>query len=145
MTDLDGPVPSEVTANARGAVVVVHAHGDNLPALREWVPEFTGELAGSWSGAPGDGLLDVGGFTDGERAAYLAEHCGATSILLWGFDFARVEESDPAARDRKLAKLRWANDDLALLARASRVGLTEWRRDGSRRPFQGTVPDRSTQ
>ena len=55
-------------------------------------------------------LLDVGGFTDGERAAYLAEATGATLVLLWGFDFERAEESDAVARDRKLAKLGFARD-----------------------------------
>jgi uncharacterized Rossmann fold enzyme len=145
VTDLDGPVASEVTANARGALVVIHAHGDNLPALRGWVPEFSGELAGSWSGPPEAELIDVGGFTDGERAAFLAEHCGATSVLLWGFDFRRVDEADPAERARKLAKLRFAADDLVFLARSSRVPLVEWRRDGSRRPFQDAASARSTQ
>jgi uncharacterized Rossmann fold enzyme len=145
VTDLDGPVASEVTANARGALVVVHAHGDNIPALREWTPEFSGDLAGSWSGVPQPDLLDVGGFTDGERAAFLAEHCGATSVLLWGFDFVRVAETDPATRARKQAKLRFAADDLGALARESRVPVLEWRRDGSRRPFQGGAAGRSTQ
>ncbi|MCI4326750.1 MAG: DUF115 domain-containing protein [Thermoplasmata archaeon] len=145
VTDLDGPVASEVTANARGALVVVHAHGDNIPALGEWVPEFSGELAGSWSGPPTAELLDVGGFTDGDRAAYLAEHCGATEVLLWGFDFARTEEREGAARDRKLAKLRFAETNLALLAESSRVPILEWRRDGTRRPFQVAGTGKSTQ
>jgi len=65
VTDLDGPVASEVAANVRGALVAVHAHGDNAPAIDRWVPEFTGQLAGSWAGPPRDGLFDVGGFTDG--------------------------------------------------------------------------------
>jgi 2-amino-4-hydroxy-6-hydroxymethyldihydropteridine diphosphokinase len=145
VTDLAGPVASEVTANARGSLVVVHAHGDNVPALRAWVPEFSGELAGSWSGAPDPELLDVGGFTDGERAAYLAEHCGASSVLLWGFDFSRVAETDPAERSRKLAKLRFASEDLTWLASSSPVPLIEWRRDGSRRPYQDGAAERSTQ
>jgi 2-amino-4-hydroxy-6-hydroxymethyldihydropteridine diphosphokinase len=97
-TDLDGPVPSEVTANRRGSLVVVHAHGDNSEAIEEWVPQFPGELAGSWAGPPGQGLLDVGGFTDGDRAAFLAEAVGVDRILLWGFDFDVVEETDPLAR-----------------------------------------------
>jgi|HubBroStandDraft_2_1064218.scaffolds.fasta_scaffold180835_1 uncharacterized Rossmann fold enzyme len=145
VTDLDGPVASEVTANARGALVVAHAHGDNVPALREWVPEFSGELAGSWSGPPMPDLIDVGGFTDGERAAYLAEHCGASEILLWGFDFVRTEERDPAARDRKLAKLRFAEQDLGLLVEVARIPIVEWRRDGTRRPFQVGATEKSTQ
>ncbi|HEV8049055.1 MAG TPA: 6-hydroxymethylpterin diphosphokinase MptE-like protein [Thermoplasmata archaeon] len=146
VTDLDGPVASEVTANARGALVVIHAHGDNTAALLQWVPEFTGELAGSWAGPPDDSLLDVGGFTDGERAAFLADHCGATEVLLWGFDFAKVVETDPEARERKLAKLRFAESDLELLRSSTATPLIEWRRDGSRRPFHaGGAAAKSTQ
>jgi len=146
VTDLDGPVASEVTANARGALVVVHAHGDNVPALREWVPEFSGELACSWAGPPQEALLNVGGFTDGERAAFLADDCGASEILLWGFDFHRVGETAPSDRDRKLAKLRFAEEDLELLRTSTRTPLVEWRRDGSRRPFHSAgAAARSTQ
>jgi uncharacterized Rossmann fold enzyme len=130
-TDLDGPVASEVLANARGAFVVVHAHGDNGPALEHWVPQFHAELAGSWAGPPAEGLIDVGGFTDGDRAAYLAEHLGARRILLWGFDFARAAEPTDAATARKLAKLRWARESLDLLARHGRVPLVLWRSDGT--------------
>jgi uncharacterized Rossmann fold enzyme len=134
-TDLDGPVASEVTANRRGSLVVVHAHGDNLPALEEWVPQFPGELAGSWAGPPEDGLLDVGGFTDGDRAAYLGEAAGGARLLLWGFDFARVDEADPASRERKLAKLAWAERALGELARSTSVPVARWERDGSLRPY----------
>ncbi len=131
VTDLDGPVPSEVAANGRGAFVLVHAHGDNLPALEAWVPEFPGELGGSWAGPPRDGLLNVGGFTDGDRAAFLAEELGAHRILLWGFDAQRVEEADEAARELKRRKLAWTERLLETLAREGRTPLLRWRPDGS--------------
>jgi uncharacterized Rossmann fold enzyme len=136
VTDLDGPVVSEVGSNARGSLVVVHAHGDNREAVERWVPEFSGELAGSWAGPPTEALLDVGGFTDGDRAAFLAEAAGASSVLLWGFAFDRVEESDPAATARKLRKLAFARESIVLLAGESRVPIEEWRADGSRRTIQ---------
>lgn len=145
VTDLDGPVASEVTANARGALVVVHAHADNVPALERWVPEFTGSLGASWAGPPTPDLIDVGGFTDGDRAAYLAEALGATRVLLWGFEFAKTDESDAALRARKLAKLEFARDSLAWLAQSSRTPIFSWRRDGSLRPFHDGPAARSTQ
>jgi uncharacterized Rossmann fold enzyme len=144
-TDLDGPVASEVTANARGALVVVHAHGDNVPALERWVPEFGGALAGSWSGPPMPELIDVGGFTDGDRAAYLAEALGASRLYLWGFDFERTEEVDPGEQVRKLRKLDFARRSIAWLVQNSRTPVLSWRRDGSLQPFQGGPADRSTQ
>jgi 2-amino-4-hydroxy-6-hydroxymethyldihydropteridine diphosphokinase len=136
-TDLDGPVPAEIEANRRGSVVLVHAHGDNLPALEEWVPQFPGALAGSWAGPPRAELLDVGGFTDGDRAAYLADHAGARRVLLWGFDFDEVDEADPAGRERKRAKLRWARELLDFLARRGSAPLFLWRRDGSLERYPG--------
>jgi 2-amino-4-hydroxy-6-hydroxymethyldihydropteridine diphosphokinase len=131
VSDLDGPMAPEVAANRRGALVVAHAHGDNLAAVEEWVPQFPGELAGSWAGPPRPSLLDVGGFTDGDRAAYLAEAAGARSILLWGFDFGRVDAPTEDRRRRKLAKLGWAERALALLAARGRVPIRVWARDGS--------------
>jgi len=134
-TDLDGPVPSEVSANGRGSLVVVHAHGDNRAAIERWVPEFPGPLAGSWAGPPRPALLNVGGFTDGDRAAFLAEAAGARKILLWGFDFDRVDEPDPVEQARKRAKLAWAERLLAELTATGRCPVRLWRRDGSELPY----------
>lgn len=136
VTDLDGPVPSEVTANGRGSLVLVHAHGDNVPALERWIPEFPGELAGSWAGPPRDALIDVGGFTDGDRAAFLAEALGARRILLWGFDFERAAATDAAHREVKLAKLRWAQQLLGELAESGRSPIDWWGRDGTIGPYR---------
>lgn len=144
VTDLDGPVPTEVGANRRGSLVVVHAHGDNGPALEEWVPQFPGELAGSWAGPPRAALFDIGGFTDGDRAVFLAEHSGARQILLWAFDFDTVDEPDPAVRARKRAKLAWSRRLIGELARTGRTPIRRWERDGSFSPYPPVIVDAST-
>jgi 2-amino-4-hydroxy-6-hydroxymethyldihydropteridine diphosphokinase len=143
-TDLDGPLPAEVNANRKGSLLVVHAHGDNSPAVEEWVPQFPGELAGSWAGAPRPALLNVGGFTDGDRAVCLAEHARARRILLWGFVFDRVEEPTPSETERKRSKLRWAERIIGELARSSSVPIVTWRRDGTQVPYGGGISDAST-
>jgi 2-amino-4-hydroxy-6-hydroxymethyldihydropteridine diphosphokinase len=145
-TDLDGPVAAEVNANRRGSLVVVHAHGDNPEAMAEWVPQFPGELAGSWAGPPRPALLDPGGFTDGDRSAFLADFGGGERLLLWGFDFENVDESDPVARARKLAKLSWARRLLGLLAERRAFPTLLWGRDASLVPYPpgGTGTDEST-
>lgn len=144
VTDLDGPLPTEIGANRRGSLAVLHAHGDNSDAIAEWVPQFPGELVGSWAGPPRGPLIDVGGFTDGDRAVFLAEHVGARTILLWGFDFRSVDEADPAARRRKRAKLAWAERLIGDLAASGRSRIETWRRDGSRRPYGAGRNEAST-
>ncbi len=140
VTDLDGPVPPELTASERGSLVVVHAHGDNLPALERWVPSFPGELAGSWAGEPRPALLDAGGFTDGDRAAYLVEEAGARRILLWGFDFERVDDPETTRARTKLAKLAWARRLLGELAGVSTVPILTWERSGRLLPYGSSAP-----
>ncbi len=144
VTDLDGPVASEVNANRRGSWVVLHAHGDNRPAIEEWADQFPGRLIGSWAGPPRPRLLNVGGFTDGDRAVLLAEHVGAARILLWGFDFARVDEADPPQRTRKLAKLAWARRILVDAARRRRAQIELWLPDGRRVPYAEGADESTT-
>lgn len=108
VTDLDGDVDDQVQASERGSITVIHAHGDNVPALRRHVLRFTGPVVPTTQAAPFDGVYNFGGFTDGDRAYFLAKTCGATSITLLGFDFehpARKPGKDPAAKRKKL---RWA-------------------------------------
>lgn len=144
VTDLDGPIPSEVTANRRGSFTVVHAHGDNVPQLEEWVGQFPGELAGSWAGAPTATLIDTGGFTDGDRAAYLACEAGATRVLLWGFDFRTVDHADPRLNERKLKKLEWADRSLRFLAAHAPCPLLKWEPDGTIAPYPSDSAAEST-
>ncbi|MCI4360146.1 MAG: DUF115 domain-containing protein, partial [Thermoplasmata archaeon] len=143
-TDLDGPVASEIAAGSRGAALVVHAHGDNLAAIEEWLPQIDGELAGSWAGEPTESLLNVGGFTDGDRGAYLAAHLGARRVLLWGFEFTTVDAENESDPDRKRAKLRWARAALLELARGP-VPLWAWRRDATLVPYGDSAAGSITQ
>ncbi len=124
VTDLDGRVEDQLAANERGAIVVVLAHGDNIAALKEWVPRFTGKLVATSQSAPIRHLLNFGGFTDGDRAVFLADHFGARRIVLVGFDFGSDrspycrddEEIDLSDRGRvKMRKLTWANVLIAML------------------------------
>jgi uncharacterized Rossmann fold enzyme len=87
VTDLDGNVPAQVEANKKGAVAVIHAHGDNLDAIREWVPRFSPPVIGTTQVEPIDDIYNFGGFTDGDRSVFMAIHFGASRIILKGFDF----------------------------------------------------------
>ena len=107
VTDLDGDVADQVAANADGAVAVIHAHGDNIPAIEAWAPKFSGRVIATTQSRPFSGVHNFGGFTDGDRAAFLADAFGATSLLLIGFDFETPSPKD-ADPERKKRKLDWA-------------------------------------
>ena len=114
VTDLDGPFEAILLANLRGAVAVVHAHGDNLDALIRCVPQLK-DVVGTVQCLPPEGLYNFGGFTDGDRCVFLAKELGASSIKLVGFDF-----EDESVTPRKRKKLAWAEKliDIALRARS---------------------------
>ncbi|MCX6677165.1 MAG: DUF115 domain-containing protein [Methanothrix sp.] len=110
VTDLDGPFPAILKANLEGSIMVVHAHGDNLDALKKYVPKLR-RIMGTVQCRPPPGLYNFGGFTDGDRCVFLARELGAASIKLLGFDF-----EDEGVTPRKKKKLAWAKRliDLAL-------------------------------
>lgn len=107
VTDLDGDVADQLKANAEGAIAVIHGHGDNGPAVREWAPRFSGATVATTQSRPLGGLRNFGGFTDGDRAVFLADHFGAARIQLVGFDFERPNAKD-VDRRTKQRKLDWA-------------------------------------
>ncbi len=141
VTDLDGDMPDEVRANREGSLVLVHAHGDNPEAVRKWVPRLEGRVCGSTAAAPAEGLVNFGGFTDGDRSVFLAEALGAQGITLVGFDFGHVR---PGEGPTKLRKLRVAERLIGEVAARGKVridrytaaGITRWpaRGAGTTRP-----------
>jgi|WetSurMetagenome_2_1015567.scaffolds.fasta_scaffold03333_10 2-amino-4-hydroxy-6-hydroxymethyldihydropteridine diphosphokinase len=102
VTDLDGPFSAILKANRMGSIVAVHAHGDNLDALKRYVPELK-RVIGTVQCRPPPGLHSFGGFTDGDRTVFLARELGAASIELLGFDY-----EDESVTPRKKRKLEWA-------------------------------------
>jgi hypothetical protein len=109
-TDLDGATDEFIGMNREGTIIVVHAHGDNIPLLKYWVPRFPGPLVGTTQSCPLIHVHNFGGFTDGDRAAFAADALGASRISLAGFDL-----DDPDVDPVKRGKLYWARRLLALL------------------------------
>ncbi len=117
VTDLDGIVEDQIALNSEGVPVFVHAHGDNMDAVARYVPRFPGPVVGTCQCAPPGGLVNLGGFTDGDRAACIASALGARTILLAGFDFENPSDKPGKARELKLRKLGWAKEILDELSR----------------------------
>lgn len=84
VTDLDGKIADLLLANRKGSIVVIHAHGDNIPALK-YTREFNAPF-GTTQAEPFGRLFNFGGFMDGDRAVFLARHFGARKICLFGMD-----------------------------------------------------------
>jgi len=126
VTDLDKNPDTVRELTAAGTPVAVHAHGDNIPALREYVPAFdAAAVIPTTQAAPAGPVRNFGGFTDGDRAAFLADHCGADRLVFPGWDF-----DDDAVDPMKRRKLVWAKRLLYWLERrrSERFAVLDGRR-----------------
>ena len=121
VTDLDGKVSDQIYANSEGSILIIHAHGDNLDKIKRYIPIFKGSVIGSTQTDPKDykNVYNFGGFTDGDRAVFLADYFNAKKIFLVGFDFngeiGRYSFSEEKDKNLKLKKLKWCKYLLELL------------------------------
>lgn len=133
VTDLDKNPESVAETSHEGVPVVAHAHGDNVPAVREWVPRFAPEqVLATTQAEPVGGVSNFGGFTDGDRAAFLADAFGAADLVFPGWQF-----DDPSVSPEKARKLLWAERLLRWLEvrREERFALLDGRRDRIELPW----------
>lgn len=113
VTDLDKEGVYARQLTHEGVPVAVHAHGDNRDLITEHVPKMRrSAVLPTTQVEPRDGLVNVGGFTDGDRAAFLAHACGARRLTFPGWTF-----DDPTVSPMKRRKLRWAERLLLWLER----------------------------
>ena len=127
VTDLDKNPETAADLTREGVPVAAHAHGDNIPAVREWVPRFADEpTLVTTQAAPVGPVRNTGGFTDGDRAAFLADHAGAAELVFPGWEF-----DDPAVDPMKARKLDWAARLLRWLERrrGERFAVLDGRRE----------------
>jgi len=109
-TDLDGATDDYLAMNSEGTIMVIHAHGDNIPLLLHWVPLFCGPVVGTTQARPYPPLHNFGGFSDGDRAAFAADALLAERIRFVGFDL-----DDQDVEPMKRGKLQWARRLLRLI------------------------------
>ena len=126
VTDLDKNIETASELTHDGVVVAAHAHGDNIPAVREWLPQFGSQhTVVTTQAAPRGSVSNFGGFTDGDRAAFIADAFGASTLRFLGWDI-----DDPTVEPMKARKLRWAEHLLYWLERrrGDRFGMLDGRR-----------------
>ncbi len=126
VTDLDGAVEDIQEAERRGAYIVVHAHGDNIPLLERYVKTFSKAL-GTTQTKPVGKVQNFGGFTDGDRAVFLAGELGGDPLALVGMDMGKVagpfSKTHMASPKVKTAKLRIGKKLLEWFASTTDVTL----------------------
>ncbi|MDR2967245.1 MAG: DUF115 domain-containing protein [Methanobacteriaceae archaeon] len=88
VTDLDGKLEDLLIANDLKSFFVIHAHGNNKEEIIKYTPKFK-KVLGTTQSKPIANLYNFGGFTDGDRAVFLAIALGAKKILLGGMDFGK--------------------------------------------------------
>lgn len=118
VTDLDGNVEDQLEAWRLGSWLVIHVHGDNIDGVREVLPKLGERIIGTTQVEPFSKLYNFGGFTDGDRAAFMAHELGASKIYLAGMDLGSEigRHSGDKDRARKLIKLEICRELLAWLA-----------------------------
>ncbi len=120
-TDLDGNIDDILLANIRGANIAVHAHGDNIDKVAS-MTSFFNNVLGTTQAQPIGNLYNFGGFTDGDRALFLAVALGASEITLAGMDFgdkvtkysrpnldAKVSDADDFKKKKLMYAERFTN------------------------------------
>lgn len=118
VTDLDGNLGPQMEAWKKGSWMVVHGHGDNINELRENVPKLDERVIGTSQVDPPGSLFNFGGFTDGDRAAFMAHELGAVRVHLAGMDLGEEigKHSGRTEEKSKLVKLEICKELLSWLA-----------------------------
>ena len=91
----------------------------NQDAVHEWVPRFEGRLVGTTQSKPLKDVHNFGGFTDGDRCAFLCDHFGAVAAILVAFNFDDTDQEYLRSLGKtKLLKLTWGGMLLSALERS---------------------------
>ena len=116
VTDLDGEIKSLKKAGGTNTIMIVHAHGDNIEKLH-FVKNFK-NCIGTTQTKPIGKVHNFGGFTDGDRCVFLANHFKAKKIILLGMGFG--------TRIGKYSKTRVLNRTIKIKKLRRGKELVEW-------------------
>ena len=125
VTDLDGDEDAIKKLSKKKSIFVIHAHGDNIKKL-QMVKEIK-NCIGTTQTTPFNKIQNFGGFTDGDRGVFLANHFEAKKIILFGMDFGKrigkFSNTKKSDRDTKLKKLKIGEELLIWLSTITKSEL----------------------
>ena len=125
VTDLDGNEDAIKKMSKTKSIFVIHAHGDNIEKL-EMVKKIKNSI-GTTQTNPFNKIQNFGGFTDGDRGVFLANHFNAKKIILFGMDFGnqigKFSNTNRSDREMKLKKLKIGKDLLIWLSTITKSEL----------------------
>lgn len=136
VTDLDGKVEDQLDAWRKGSLMVIHGHGDNVEKVKQILPKINERVIGTTQTQAFRRLRNFGGFTDGDRAAFMAHELGASRIILAGMDLGKVigRFSGKKDRRRKLVKLSICKELLAWLSQELGASIENFTEGGEEIP-----------
>ena len=103
-------------------IVIGHAHGDNINAYVKYA-KYVGRLIPSVQVWPINCSILIPGFTDGDRAVYLAAYMGSRQITVRGFNpSVPIKRSDNV----KMAKLKLAEYFINRASRLTNVNVSRY-------------------
>ena len=122
VSDLDSCSIERLIEASTDRILVVHAHVDNIDLMKEIIPRLDGKLLGSTQTELTGNVTNFGGFTDGDRACYIAANFAPRSIALAGMDFGSQEGAFSKSRrqgviddQRRRTKLELGKSSLEFL------------------------------
>ena len=125
VTDLDGNEDTIKKISKTKSIFVIHAHGDNIEKLQ--MVKKMKNCIGTTQTNPFNKIQNFGGFTDGDRGVFLANHFDAKKIILFGMDFGnqigKFSNTKRSDREIKLKKLEIGKDLLIWLSTITKSEL----------------------
>ena len=125
VTDLDGDYNTLKKVGKTKTILLVHAHGDNKKSLK-MASNFKNSIGTTQMKSFGK-LCNFGGFTDGDRCVFLANHFKAKNIILFGMDFGNIigkySKTKIVDKQIKIKKLKRGKKLLEWLATKSNSNL----------------------
>jgi uncharacterized Rossmann fold enzyme len=121
VSDLDSCSEATLKKNSAAGFVFAHAHGDNIDLVRKIVPKLGQGTFGTTQVEPRGPIKNFGGFTDGDRASYIASALRPSSIIIAGMDFGKEEGKFSVNRysaqgnSERILKLDWGKKSLEYL------------------------------